>query len=55
MLAAEGGHERVVEFLIQNHANVSKQDQVNKRSAIHLACRKVGGSGGALLNLRPFL
>uniref|UniRef100_A0A7S0STW7 Uncharacterized protein n=1 Tax=Mantoniella antarctica TaxID=81844 RepID=A0A7S0STW7_9CHLO len=40
MLAAEAGHERVVEFLIANHASVTKQDQFNKRSAIHLACRK---------------
>lgn len=41
MLAAEAGHEKIVEFLIQNHANVTKQDKINKRSAIHLACRKV--------------
>lgn len=41
MLAAEAGHEKIVEFLIQQQANVTKQDQFNKRSAVHLACRNV--------------
>lgn len=41
MLAAEAGHEKIVEFLIAHNANITKKDQFNKRSAIHLACRKV--------------
>ena len=41
MLAAENGHENIVQFLLQNHANVEKTDPFNKRSAIHLAARKV--------------
>ena len=46
MLAAENGHLKVVDFLLHTcHANVMKQDQFNKRSAIHLACRKVRNEG----------
>ena len=43
MLAAENGHEKIADFLIHAcHANITKQDQFNQRSAVHLACRKVG-------------